>query len=378
MRLTAQVKLQPNSQQLYALGRTLQTANQACNYTSEVAWETKTFRQFNLHKVVYYDIRERFGLAAEMTIRVIAKVANSYKLDKKTQRFFNPTGAFPYDNRILSWNLDKSIVSIWTMEGRLKIPFICGPHQRELLKTQRGESDLILFRGNFYIVAVCDVDEPTPKDVEGVLGIDLGIVNIATTSDGETFAGNQVNNVRHRHRRLRKKLQKKQTKSANRRLKKLSGKEARFSRYTNHVISKQIVATAQGTNRAIALEALKGIRDRVTARKSQRATLHSWSFYQLKLFISYKAQLAGVPLFEVDPKNTSRTCPACGCIDKANRKSQSNFLCTQCGFAGLADYIASVNIGRRALVNAPNVSTTFAIGSSNRSMAVVSQGQAPN
>jgi putative transposase len=104
--------------------------------------------------------------------------------------------------------------------------------------------------------------------------------------------------------------------------------------------------------------------------------LHSWSFYQLKSFIAYKAQRAGVPLFEVDPRNTSRTCPACGCVDKRNRKTQSSFLCIVCGFAGLADYIASVNIGRRAQVNAPNVSIPVAIGSSNWSMAAVNQGQA--
>lgn len=371
MKLTAQVKLQPKNDQFYALDRTLKTANQACNYASEVAWETKTFHQYDLHKVVYYDIRERFGLSAEMTIRTIAKVADAYKLDKKTQRTFNPIGGFPYDNRILSWNLDKSIISIWTVEGRLKIPFICGERQRELLKTQRGESQLILFKGDFYLLAACDVDEPTPMDVEGVLGIDLGIVNIATTSDGDTFAGNQVNNVRHRHRRLRTKLQAKQTKSAKRRLKRLSGKEAHFAKHTNHVISKQIVATAQGTNRAIALEKLTGISSRVTVRKSQRATLHSWSFFQLKGFISYKAQLAGVPLIEVDPRNTSRTCPACGCVDKRNRKTQSSFLCVSCGLAGLADHFAAVEIGRRGAVSHPYISIASAIVSPKMGMAVV-------
>lgn len=369
MKLTAQVKLQPKNSQLYALGRTLLAANEACNYASGVAWNTKTFRQYALHKEVYYQVRERFDLSSQMAVRIIAKVADAYKLDRDTRRIFKVTGGVAYDNRILSWNLEKSTVSIWTIDGRLTIPFICGPRQLELLKTQRGESDLILFKGDFYLLATCDVDEPTPKDIEGVLGVDLGIVNIATTSDGETFAGNQVNNVRHRHRRLRTKLQAKQTKSAKRRLKKLSGKEARFAKHTNHVISKSIVATAQGTNRAIALEQLKGIRDRVRLRKSQRATLSSWSFFQLKGFISYKAQLLGIPLIEVDPRNTSRTCPACGCVDKHNRKSQSSFICTSCGLAGLADYFASIEIGRRAIVNVPNISTTAAIVSPNWGMA---------
>jgi len=100
---------------------------------------------------------------------------------------------------------------------------------------------------------------------------------------------------------------------------------------------------------------LEGIRSRVTVRRKQRATLHSWAFYQLRSFMTYKAKRVGVPVFLVDPRNTSRTCPACGHVDKANRPSQSKFSCMVCGFAGLADYIAAINIGRRAAVNPPIV-----------------------
>ena len=105
----------------------------------------------------------------------------------------------------------------------------------------------------------------------------------------------------------------------------------------------------------IALEKLKGIRQRVTVRRSQRDNLHSWSFFQLKSFIAYKARLAGVPLIQVDPRNTSRTCPVYGCVDKRNRPNQSTFLCVSCEFSGLADHIAAINIGSRAAVNRSNV-----------------------
>ena len=71
--------------------------------------------------------------------------------------------------------------------------------------------------------------------------------------------------------------------------------------------------------------------------------------------MTYKAKCAGVPVCLVDPRNTSRTCPACGHVDKANRPSQAKFSCVICGFAGLADHIAAVNIGRRAAVNPPIV-----------------------
>lgn len=371
MKLTAKVKLQPNQEQRQALLETLQTANAAANAISGIAWEKRTFNKFGLQKLVYYDIKDRFGLTAQMVVRCISKVADSYKLDRKRKRTFQPHGAIAYDTRILRWYVDKQEVSIWTVWGRKRIPFAAGKRQLELLQNQRGESDLAYINGTFYLFATCEVENPEPVDVEGVLGIDLGIVNIATDSDGDAFSGSQINNVRHRHRRLRKKLQSKQTRSARRRLKKLSGKEARFATHTNHVISKQLVAKAQGTNRAIAVEKLTGIRDRITAKKSQRATLHSWSFYQLKSFIAYKAERAGVLLIEVDPRNTSRLCPVCGCVDKRNRPSQAVFSCVACGFAGPADHIAATNISRRGLVSGPYISIASTVGSHKRGAVVV-------
>ncbi len=356
MKLIAQVKLLPTPEQAVYLLRTLETANAAANYVSEVAWETKTFRQYDLHHACYYTVRERYRLSAQMTVRVLAKVADAYKLDRRTQRRFHPHGSIAYDERILAWKLTAQTVSIWTVGRRLTIPFIAGEHQLALLRFMQGEADLIYRRGEFYLHQVCEVDEPPEGEVDEFLGVDLGIVNIATDSDGTAYSSRAVNNVRHRHRRLRAKLQRRGTKSSRRRLKKLAGKERRFATNTNHTISKRIVAAAKDTGRGIALENLSGIRERVTVHRAQRATLHSWSFYQLRAFIEYKARLAGVPVVAVDPRNTSRTCPVCGCIDKRNRLSQDTFSCVSCGFSGLADHIAATNIGRRAAVNPPHVS----------------------
>ncbi len=136
--------------------------------------------------------------------------------------------------------------------------------------------------------------------------MDLGIVNIATTSDGTVHPGKQVNQVRHRNRRLRRRLQRKGSKSAKRLLRHLSGREARFAADTNHRISKQIVTEAQRTTHGIALEDLGGIRARVPLRKPQRVTLHTWSFAQLGAFITYKAKRAGVPVVFVDPVTPRR------------------------------------------------------------------------
>jgi putative transposase len=120
----------------------------------------------------------------------------------------------------------------------------------------------------------------------------------------------------------------------------------------NHCISKALVSTAQGTQRGIALENLQGIRNRAgqTVRKRQRRVLHSWAFFQLRAFIAYKAQMAGVRVALVNPAYTSQTCSRCGHCEKANRRTQSKFLCVACGYACHADLNAAVNISRAAVI----------------------------
>jgi IS605 OrfB family transposase len=273
----------------------------------------------------------------------------------------------PYDSRILNWRLPKREVSIWRLGGRETIPFVTGEHQQYLLQYQQGESDLVYRKGTFYLYTTCDVPDEAPIDPEGWLGVDLGVANIAVDSDGDMHSGKAIKNVRHRHRRLRQKLQRKGTLGSRRRLGKLAGQERRFACHVNHTISKHLVKKAQDTRCGIALEDLTHLRKRVTVRKPQRTGLHSWSFFQLRSFIEYKAQRAGIAVVAVDPRNTSRLCPACGHIDKANRRTQAAFLCTSCGHAAHADYVAAINIGRRAAVNQPNCSDDTAVSAPEQS-----------
>jgi len=362
MKLTAQIKLQPTPEQADALVRTLTAANAACDYISAMAWDTRTFGKFALQKLCYAQVRTQFSLSAQMTVRALAKVGDAYKLDTQTRRVFRPLASIAYDDRILSFALHRSTVSIWTLAGRHTIPFVCGDRQRDMLRTRQGESDLLVHRGDWYLLVTCEIEELAPQEVDDVLGIDLGVTNIATDSDGNVYSSRTVNSVRYRHRRLRTKLQKKGTKAAKRRLKQLAGQERRFATDVNHVISRQVVERAKpGTlwvKRGIALEDLTHIRTRIRARRSQRAQLHAWSFAQFRSFVGYKAQRAGLPVVWVDPRNTSRRCPACGYTDKANRKTQAHFVCVSCGLAGLADTIAAENIRvlGRATVMQPYVS----------------------
>jgi len=308
-----------------------------------------------MHRLSYHAMREQTGLSAQVVVRCIAKVADAYKLDQHTQRVFKPRGAIAFDDRILSYK--SSSVSIWTVGGRQTIPFVCGPRQRVLLDRRVGESDLVWVKGQWYLISTAEVEEPEPIDIEGGLGIDLGIVNIATDSDGETHTGAAVERVRQRYARRRTALQAVGTKSAKRRLKQLAGRQARFQKNENHRISKHVVAKAKHTKRAIALEDLKGIGSRTRVRGPEQRARHSnWAFSQLRLFITYKAKLAGVTVGFINPAYTSRTCAVCGGCDKRNRKTQALFCCIVCGHVAPADVNAAVNIRNWAVVNQPMVS----------------------
>ncbi|MFH9721760.1 RNA-guided endonuclease InsQ/TnpB family protein [Streptomyces sp. NPDC017254] len=297
-------------------------------------------------------------LPAQPALHVLRKVADAYSTLRPrlgTERptkpvAFRPNAAQPFDDRCLSWQVEDRTVSIWTASGRTKgITFTGRGEQLALLAAcRKGESDLLLQGGQWYLMATREVPEATPNPApEGFVGVDLGVVNIATTSTGHRYSGRRLNRRREADRKLRAKLQTKGTKSAKRRAKSRAGKESRRARDVNHKISKRIVAEAERTGRGIALEDLTGIRERVRLRKPQRATLHSWSFRQLGAIIAHKARRDGVPVVYVDPAYTSRECSRCHHIDRRNRPSQAVLACRACGFVEHADLNSSHNIAAR-------------------------------
>jgi IS605 OrfB family transposase len=250
-------------------------------------------------------------------------------------------------------------VSIWTVNGREHIPYGTGERQRELLAYRQGETDVVYFNGMFFLLAVCGIPDPDERDVEGALGVDLGVTNIAADSDGNFHTSEAIERNRQKMQILRSDLQARGSLSAKRHLRQLAGRQRRFQKDINHQISKRLVETAQRTNRAIALEELTGIRSRTRARGAEQRARHSnWAFAQLRTFIEYKARLAGIPVILVDPRHTSQQCSCCGFVDKHNRRSQSEFLCLSCGHTAHADTNAAKNHASRAVVNPPIVSET--------------------
>lgn len=355
MKLVAPVKLLVDDAQKAQLLATIERFNEACSWLAIQAFELKTADDRRLQKLYYRELRDRFGLSSQQVIRVIGKVCEVYKRDKSKLCEFRKFGAIPFDQRLYTFTHGLDRVSLRTLDGRMTVSCAIGAHQRARLEGARRQADLVYRKGKLYLFVTVKVPDGSPIEPKDWLGVDLGICNIAVDSDDKRYSGDKTIALRNRTGKLRAALQATGTKSAKRHLKKLRRRERSFHTHTNHVISKEIVCKAKDTDRGIAIEDLKGIRDRVTVRKAQRTHLHGWSFYQLRAFITYKATLSGVALDVVDPRNTSRTCPECGCIDKANRRSQAEFVCIRCGFAGNADHVAARNIASRARVNGPIV-----------------------
>lgn len=356
MKVMAQIKLLPTPEQAEMLKQTIERANAACDAIGAYAWEHQCFSQYALHETLYTPTRQMFGLSSQMVVRCLAKVADSYSTNRDNVHTFQPHGAVAYDARILSYRTDRREVSIRTLTSRQTIPYEAGERQHVLLKYQQGESDLTFRKGTFYLLATCEVPVEQPEAVESYLGIDRGVINIATDSDGNIYQGQRVEQRRKRYSKLRRALQKKGTKSAKRHLKKMSGKQKRFQKDVNHCTAKELVKNAKRTKRGVAVEQLTGITLRTRVRREDRAERGNWSFDQLGQYLEYKAALYGVPYREVDPRYTSQRCAECGHTDKANRRSQAEFLCTSCGHTTHADVNAAMNISWVA-VNQPIVSS---------------------
>lgn len=335
-----------------ALQETQKRFNEAASWIATVCWDEGITNTNTAHHRVYGETRTRFRLGAQLAVCARAKAVEAIKATRakgsETCPQFGPRGSIRYDARTYRlMSLDR--VSLNTLQGRIVCQLILGKRQHDMLIDQAwkiGGADLVWRRGIYYLNVSQSKDAPELQETNDTLGVDLGIVNLATDSTGESFSGAEVKAVRERYHKRRQILQRVGTRSAKRRLKNMSGREKRFQKNTNHVISKTLVYKAVISRKALALEDLTGIRERVTVRRVNRYERHSWAFYQLRLFINYKAAWAGVQVKLVDPRNTSRTCSQCGHCEKANRQSQSSFKCKQCGFCCNADVNGAINISR--------------------------------
>ena len=342
------------------LHETQKRFNAAASWIASVCWHEHITNTNTAHHRVYGQTRSRFELSAQLAVCARAKAVEAVKATRKKEQERNPhqnpfscpefgsRGSVRYDANSFSFKpLDR--VSLLTVEGRVICRLLPGPRQHETLTDPAwkiGGADLVWKRGTYYLHVTQNKEVPEVRETSETLGIDLGIVSLATDSDGETFSGAHVHEVRMRYHKRRQQLQRVGTRSAKRRLKKMSGREGRFQKDINHKISRTLVNKAVRSRKALALEDLTGIQDRVTVRREDRYERHCWAFSQLRMYIAYKAAWASVPARFVDPRNTSRTCSNCGHCAKANRQTQASFKCQQCGFCLNADHNAAINISR--------------------------------
>ncbi len=344
--LTIVCKIQPTPEQTQKLESTLGAFASACNYINSTV-NPQIKNKNRIQASVYKIVRQQFNLSANLAVRACARVASNRKtaaLKQRRVKTFKPTSA-DYDARIFSDREKDQTVSLTTVAGRERVQLILGNYQIGKLKEKTPTSAILSKHrdGQLYIHIQVKNETPQPRKSDTVIGVDLGRRDIAVTSLGQSWSGQNITQVRDRFSKVRASIQKKGTKGAKRLLKRLSGKEKRYQTWVNHNISKQIIFRAIETESIVAIEDLTGIRYRTNTQprsKTERRRSNSWAFYQLRQFLEYKGIKDGVEIVAVSPRYTSQTCHQCLHIHPAKGKSYRHgktFNCGHCGWKGDAD-----------------------------------------
>ncbi|WP_425517586.1 RNA-guided endonuclease InsQ/TnpB family protein [Paenibacillus agaridevorans] len=357
MTLTARIKIFPTSEQAEMLLQTTRAYGEACNCVSELVFESRKMSVTFLHKQAYRHLRESYALRSQMTQSVLKTVAARYRSLKGNKHSWTRI-QFKKPEYDLVWHRDYSMAgrlfSMNTLVGRIKVPFETKGMEAYFDGSWTfGTAKFVTKRGKFYlhIPMSKEIGEIPTASIRQVVGVDLGMNFTATTydTDGQStfYNGRPIKDKRSRFKQLRRALQQAGTPSALRKLKRIGDRENRWMMNTNHQISKALVHRYDpGT--LFVLEDLSGIRGATEiVRLKDRYETVSWSFYQLRLMIEYKALLQGSKTIAVDPRYTSQRCSKCGHKEKANRdKKKHSFCCKECGYRSNDDRIAAMNLQR--------------------------------
>lgn len=315
-----------------ALVETSQRFSDACNHVLKISVKEETNNAIKLHKLCYTDVRKGFGLSANLAVRSIRRVVScmtKLKGNRKRPKEFKPK-SIDYDARIFSYKEVSESVSLTTTRGRISIPMLLGEHQRKALIGQNPTSATVINKAGVWYIHITVEFEGESRQGDGVLGIDLGVDNIATASTGLIIEGKTRQEFKKKRAKVRASLQSKGKKSTKKVLKKLSGYESRRIKQENHVLSRQLVEEAKRHNcGVIRMEQLKDIRCRTkTWNKHLNRMVAGWSFYQLQQFVTYKAIALGIVVELINPAYTSQTCHQC--LNLGSRNGE-RFNCLTCG-----------------------------------------------
>lgn len=356
--------LNPTRHKREWLEHTANAFGQAVQLGLDAAQEQRTASRAKLHKLVYREARERFGLAsdyARMAVNAAVSLARSYYGARRSRHFKRVS--FPKINGSQGIGLgtnayrvmqdgNRIVLRVSTgMRGQYVWLPLCVPQKYHArLALAKGDAKLFKRGDDWYVMLPIRVTPMSPgcSGEPVFIGIDLGIVRIATitTPDGTTFFdGKEARHRREHFADLRKRYQRHKRTD---RVKAQRGKDSRYMRDLNHKISAAIVDIAlHYDNPVIVLENLDGIRNRLKGSKRFKRMVSSWAFRQLIDFIEYKCARYEIPVLFVDPRGTSKTCSRCGHDSSSNRPSQSLFRCVKCGYETNADRNAALNIAAR-------------------------------
>lgn len=353
---------------------TVQAYTKAYNFVCQTAWnDNQNTNGVELHHKTYKTVREY--LTADLAISARTKAVESIKSVKKKLKKGKKVScpesrqmSIRYNDKTFNVWFEKNIISLQTINGRIKIPITIPEYYQEYVTWRRRSAGLIIRDSNVFLNIVFQKSIPDPVPTGKTLGIDRGVKQFAVTSDKRFYGSGHVRKVSKRYQRLRSALQSKKH-SGKRHLRKIKAREQLFRKDVNHCISKKIVSSLKSGD-TIVFEDLTNINKTVKKgwtdkHRSFNRNRMSWSFKQLESFITYKALFKGVDVGFVKPKDTSRRCSRCGHIAEGNRPYQCLFRCLSCGYQCNADLNASFNISQkyqdsktypdRGVVNHPNV-----------------------
>ena len=341
-----------------ALRETIAQYTASFNRVCAVGWGMPRLNGVELHHETYGPERAATTLPSQLVcsarVKATEAIASCRARARKGRKVSCPTSrctSVRYDARSAKVHLAERYATLATVAGRQRVSLSIPPHHAARVDLPVRCSDLCLDRkGRLWLHVVVQAPEPQVHPTGEVVGVDLGVACPAVTSQAQFLGASRWREVEARSFRLRRALSAKGTRSAKRHLHKVSGRQERFRRDCDHVLSKRLVQSVE-PGAVLVFEDLTDVRDRMKGRKQQRRRLHSWSFARLLGFSRYKAALAGVAVATVDPRYTSQKCSRCGHREKANRPSRGEFRCKQCGFSLHADLNAARNIGANHLAS---------------------------
>lgn len=366
--------LQPTRRKADWLEQMAASFSGAVQYALDAAQELRTSSRAKIHKAAYYDIRNQFGLPADyarMAVNAAVSLARSYYGLRKSQH--QRRTSFPKVNGSQGIGLGTNAYKlVWSgtrwalrcstgVRGEYVWLPLCAPQKFHYQLAQvKGDAKLFERDGNWYAMLPVRAETPTPTASSGertFIGVDLGIVRLATVATPDTVKFFNGRSIRHRREHFADVRRRYQRHGRIDKVKATRGKERRWMKDINHKISRQLVDLAnEYDNPVIVFERLDGIRYRTRGSKRFNRMMSSWAFRQLIDFVQYKCEREGIPVIFVDPRGTSKTCNKCGHSTRANRPDQGTFRCVACGFEANADYNAARNIaalGPSALEQGP-------------------------